>query len=699
MNRESIHGVRTAMDVAPSPMMAASSGLLPSGSLLQSLILLSNEVAFEENSPFVQARTISTMRRRIKLLAFLFEEVQESNCALPLPSILCLTELFSVIRRVKILIQSCEEGSCLWSLLQTETISNQFYQLVKEIGRVLDILPLSLLKLTDDTREQVELLHRQAKRLEFSANAREIQRRDELLQLVSKNKERNYKNKSLAEVGKVEEIFSSVGLRGLMDCDEEISKLEAEAFKQAGAGGITVVSNINNLISLVMHSKTVIFSKKENENAEETFNLQFQHSNKHLDHSSSSKSMVPIPDDFRCPISLDFMRDPVIVSSGHTYDRYSIAQWIDSGHHVCPKSNQRLIHMALIPNYALKSLMQQWCQENNISMNEPTKPYSSYELERSNRKSYPSDEPIDHISASKAASDTVKMTAEFLVGKLATGSPDIQRQAAYELRLLAKSGMDNRRMIAEAGAIPFLVTLLKSGDPRIEENAVTALFNLAIFNNNKILIVAAGAIDNITHILESGKTMEARENAAATLFSLTMVDEFKITIGASPKAIPALVRLLKEGNPVGKRDAATALCNLALYSANKTCIVVAGAVPLLIDLLTDDKAGITDEALQALSLVMGCSEGLQEIRNSRVLVPSLIDLLRFGSPKGKESSITLLLGLCKDGGEEVARRLMLNPRSIPSLQSLAADGSLKARRKADALLRLLNSCCFQSQPC
>ncbi|CAK9326272.1 unnamed protein product [Citrullus colocynthis] len=691
-----------AMDVALSLMMATSSGFLPSGSLLQSLILLSNEVAFEEKAPFVQAKTISTMRRRIKLLAFLFEEVQESNCALPPSSILCLTELFSVIRRVKILTQSCEEGSCLWSLLQTQSISNQFYQLVKEIGRVLDILPLSLLTLTDDTREQVELLHSQAKRLEFSANARELQRRDELLQLMSNNKERNYKNKGLAEVGKVKEIFSSVGLRSMMDCDEEILKLEAEALKQAGTGGIIVVSNINNLISLVKHAKTAIFSKKENENDGEKFNLKFLHSNKHLDHStssSSSNSLVPIPDDFRCPISLDFMRDPVIISSGHTYDRYSIAQWIDSGHHVCPKSNQRLIHMALIPNYALKSLMQQWCQENNISMNEPTKPYSSSELERSNSKRYLSEEPVDHISASKAASDAVKMTAEFLVGKLATGSPDIQRQAAYELRLLAKTGMDNRRIIAEAGAIPFLVTLLKSGDPRMEENAVTALFNLAIFNNNKILIVAAGAIDNITHILESGKTMEARENAAATIYSLSMVDEFKITIGASPKAIPALVRLLKEGHSAGKRDAATALCNLALYNANKACIVVAGAVPLLIELLTDDKAGITDDALQALSLVLGCSEGLQEIRKSRVLVSLLIDLLRFGSPKGKESSITLLLGLCKDGGEEVARRLLINPRSIPSLQSLAADGSLKARRKADALLRLLNRCCFQSHPC
>ncbi|WMV33561.1 hypothetical protein MTR67_026946 [Solanum verrucosum] len=397
------------------------------------------------------------------------------------------------------------------------------------------------------------------------------------------------------------------------------------------------------------------------------------------DQSSSCYSLVSdIPDELRCPISLDLIRDPVIVASGHTYDRNSIAQWINSGHHTCPKSGQRLIHMALIPNYALKSLIQQWCEDNNIPITE--------------FKSTPSDS-----ESSSTSTDAVKMTAEFLVGKLATGSPDIQRQAAYELRLLAKSGMDNRRIIAESGAIPFLMTLLGSRDPRIQENAVTALLNLSIHENNKILIMSAGAIDSLIGVLQSGKTMEARGNAAAAIFSLSVIDEYKVIIGARTKAIPALVGLLKDGTTAGKRDAAIALFNLAVYDANRQSIVLAGAVPLLIDLLMDDKAGITDDSLAVLALVLGCNEGLQALRKSRIFVPLLVDLLRFGSSKGKDHSITLLLGLCKDSGEEIAGRLLMNPRSIPSLQSLAADGSLRARRKADALLRLLNRCCFQSQ--
>ncbi|GKV28261.1 hypothetical protein SLEP1_g37340 [Rubroshorea leprosula] len=491
-------------------VLKASSGFLPSGTLLEPLIQISHEVASMEKLPFIQ------------------------------------------------------DGSALWGIILTEVISNQFYVLVKEMRMALDILPLSLLNiLTTDIREQVELFHKQAKRADLFVDPKELQRRGELPESP-------------------------------LDHEEEIRKLEAEAQQLAGTGGMRRPEETSVRGHLPAYD------------------------DRSIDHSSSSQSMLQnIPDEFRCPLSLDLKRI----------------------------LGQKLIHMALVPNYALKSLVHQWCQEGSSSSASP--------LERSNNQRETRESAIDHISAAKAAIDAVKMTAEFLVGKLAMGSPEIQRQAAYELRLLAKTGMNHRRIIAEAGAIPFLVTLLSSSDPRIQENAVTALLNLSIFNNNKILIMAAGAIDSIVEVLQSGGTMEARENAASAIFSLSMIDDHKVVIGAHPRAIPALVRLLQEGPAAGIRDAATAMFNLARYNANKACIVLAGAVPLLIEQLMDGKAGITDDALTLMALLIGCPEGLEAIKKSRVLVPLLIGLLRFGSAKGKENSITLLLGLCKDGGREL----------------------------------------------
>lgn len=70
-----------------------------------------------------------------------------------------------------------------------------------------------------------------------------------------------------------------------------------------------------------------------------------------------------------------------------------------------------------------------------------------------------------------------------------------------------------------------------------------------------------------------------------------MIDDYKASIGAHAKVVPALLGPPKEGITTGKKDAATAFFNLAVYNPKKDSILMARAVPLLIDLLMDDKAG------------------------------------------------------------------------------------------------------------
>ncbi|CAA0814550.1 U-box domain-containing protein 21 [Striga hermonthica] len=73
---------------------------------------------------------------------------------------------------------------------------------------------------------------------------------------------------------------------------------------------------------------------------------------------------LTIPTDFRCPISLDLMKDPVSLSTGITYDRDSIERWLDSGHARCPVTNQPLRTLDQIPNHALRKMIQEWCVDN-----------------------------------------------------------------------------------------------------------------------------------------------------------------------------------------------------------------------------------------------------------------------------------------------------------------------------------------------
>ncbi|CAI9096714.1 OLC1v1032917C2 [Oldenlandia corymbosa var. corymbosa] len=389
-------------------------------------------------------------------------------------------------------------------------------------------------------------------------------------------------------------------------------------------------------------------------------------SNKSTEENKKLDSSV-IPDDFKCPISLELMRDPVIVATGQTYERSYIQRWIDCGNTTCPKTQQKLENLKLTPNYALRSLISQWCTKHNIE--QPTA--------ITNGRIKKSDGSFRDVSGDIAA-------IEAIVQKLSSRSVEERRAAVAEIRSLSKRSTDNRILIAEAGAIPILVNLLTCEDNQTQEHAVTSILNLSIFDNNKGLIMLAGAVPSIVQILRSG-SMEARENAAATIFSLSLVDENKIIIGASG-AITALVELLEHGSPRGRKDAATALFNLCIYQGNKGRAVRAGIIASLLKMLTDASSGMIDEALTILSVLAGHHDAKVAIVKAST-IPVLIDLLRTGLPRNKENAAAILLCLCKRDPDNLACLSRLG--AVIPLSELARNGTERAKRKATSLLEHL----------
>ncbi|XP_047320138.1 U-box domain-containing protein 4-like [Impatiens glandulifera] len=267
-----------------------------------------------------------------------------------------------------------------------------------------------------------------------------------------------------------------------------------------------------------------------------------------------------------------------------------------------------------------------------------------------------------------------------LVVDLSSSSVDIQGNATAELRQLAKDNMSNRILIANSGAIVFLVNLLQSSDARIQENAVTALLNLSINDNNKIAIANAGAITHLIHVLQTGSD-EAKENSAATLYSLSAVEDIKIKIGRSG-AISPLVDLLANGTLRGKKDAATALFNLTLFNENKARIIQAGAVKHLIDLM-DPATGMVDRAVVVLSNLSSIHEGRTAIGQEGG-IPVLVDTIELGSARGRENAAAALLQLCMNSNRFC--NMVLQEGVIPPLVALLRSGTPRAKEKAQSLL-------------
>lgn len=602
-------------------------------------------------SDFGQAykKELCNLSRRIKLLAPMFDELSDSKVPIPMDVLRSLAPLQAALNSAVDLLRFGSEGSKLFMVLEREKNMKRFQDVTVQLEQALGGISLEKLDISDEVREQVELVHAQLQRAKDRVHMPDVELYNDLASIYNKSTDLGSIDPSL-----LHKLADKLQLMSITDLKQESLALHELV---AASDGRDPGENIEKMSMLLKKIKDFVL----------TNNLEMGMTTDRKVPYSDEKHLVPvIPDDFRCPISLELMEDPVIVASGQTYERRCIKKWLEGGHDTCPKTQLKLPNMSLTPNYVLRSLISQWCEANGV--------------ECPKRPSMP-------ISLASACSSSEHNNVDSLLLKLSSPNPDEQRSAAGELRLLAKRNSDNRICIAEAGAIPLLAGLLLTVDPCTQEHAVTALLNLSIYEENKARIISSGAVPGIVHVLRNG-SMEARENAAAAIFSLSVVDENKVTIGATG-AIPALVSLLSVGSPRGKKDAATALFNLCIYQGNKGKAVRAGLVPTLMVLLRDPAGGMMDEALAILAILSSHHEGKAAIGAAKA-VPMLVDVIRSGSPRNRENAAAVLLHLC--GGEQLQHHIEQAQECgvMGPLLELASNGTERGKRKATQLLERIS---------
>ncbi|KAI4357678.1 hypothetical protein L6164_001612 [Bauhinia variegata] len=597
--------------------------------------------------------------RRISLLTHLFEEIRDlklsdsgiqemdasSSSSTTSTASSWFSELVLALQAAKRLLSVARtfRSNCS-SDGAAKTIVFQFQCVTWKLEKLLSNLPIDDIEISEEVTEQVELARTQLQRAteRYGAMIYELSQSpaQDINEVLGKSMNGLQRQKSLPE-----DTLKQVSIprvNGWKSCNTHLAIPRLERVRSIPASAEASLSNVSDPGS--------------GENSERQNVTQVK-----------KPEAIVIPEDFLCPISLEPMRDPVIVATGQTYERSYIQRWIDCGNTTCPKTQQKLENLTLTPNYVLRSLITQWCIDHNIE--QPTG--------LTNGKLKKSDGSFRDVTGDIAV-------IEALVRKLSSHSLEERRAAVTEIRSLSKRSTDNRILIAEAGAIPVLVNLLTSEDVLTQENAVTSILNLSIYENNKGLIMLAGAIPSIVQVLRSG-SMEARENAAATLFSLSLADENKIIIGASG-AIHALVDLLQNGSLRGKKDAATALFNLCIYQGNKGRAIRAGIITALLNMLTESSKSMVDEALTIMSVLASHQEAKVAIVKAST-IPVLIDLLRTGLPRNKENAAAILLALCKRDSENLACISRLG--AVIPLTELAKSGTERAKRKATSLLEHL----------
>ncbi|KAL2494828.1 U-box domain-containing protein 17 [Forsythia ovata] len=654
---------------------------LSSEALLDTLCAVSRELVslFLVNDrmvPFFQGKNSRSLIRKIQVFSVLLDSFCEVGLSrMPSRVFLCFKELYLVLYRSKILLDYVKGSSKLWLLLQNNSISGHFHDLNQEILTLLDVFPLSEIYLSQDVKEQVQLLKKQSRKSKLL-----IDKNDDLLRMKFYNFLNELENGKVPDQNELYSFFvEKLAIRDVKSIRFEIEFLEEQIVSCEGDIEPTA-SVLNGFVALTRYCRFLLFRVEDEEG--ELGKWRRKKTKKGLISQEIADTFITIPKDFCCPILLDLMRDPVIVSTGQTYDRVSISRWIEEGHGTCPKTGQMLVHTRLVPNRALRNLIVQWCLANGI-------PYDPPENMDSSSESYTAPSP------SKAAMAATKATSDLLVEQLANGTAKAKTVAAREIRLLAKSGRENRACIAEAGAIPLLKMLLSSSDAFAQENSVTAMLNLSIYDKNKCRIMdIEGCLGSIVGVLRSGHTIEARENAAATLFSLSAVHDYKKRIAEEDGAIDALAGLLIEGTPRGKKDAVTALFNLSTHTENCVRMIESGAITALVGALGCE--GVSEEGAGALALIVRQPVGAEAVGNEEMAVAGLIGMMRCGTPRGKENAVAALLELCRSGGEVATERVLKAPALAGLLQSLLFTGTKRARRKAASLARVFQRCEYAS---
>jgi hypothetical protein len=536
----------------------------------------------------------------------------------------------------------------------------------QEISTLLDVFPVNDVQLSDDVREQIMLLQKQSRKAKLYVDKNDDTFRVRLFSFLHE-----FENDRIPNYVELRLFFvEKLGFRDSKNCRAEIEFLEEQILNHEGDVEPNA-SVLNVFVAIARYCRFLLFGFDE----EDDFEFGIGNSQKKVRKGLITQdTILTIPKDFCCPISWDLMRDPVIISTGQTYDRSSISRWIDEGHCTCPKTGQMLVHSRVVPNKALRNLIMQWSAVHGIPYDPPASSESSYTS-----------------LSSKAAVEANRATSLLLIQQLAHGSPYSKTVAAREIRLLAKTGKENRAFIAEAGAIPHLHNLLSSSNPVAQENSVTAMLNLSIYDKNKCRIMKEeGCLGSMIEVLRFGLTTEARENAAATLFSLSAVHDYKKQIADEEGAVEALSGLLRIGTLRGKKDAVTALFNLSTHTENSARMIKAGAITALVEALGYE--GVSEEAAGALAFIVRQPIGAEAVGNEEFGVAGLIGMMRCGTPRGKENAVAALLELCRSGGAAATSRVIKAPSLAGLIQMLLFTGTKRARRKAALLARVFQRC-------
>ncbi|KAL5725296.1 hypothetical protein ACHQM5_008456 [Ranunculus cassubicifolius] len=410
------------------------------------------------------------------------------------------------------------------------------------------------------------------------------------------------------------------------------------------------------------------------------------------------------PKEFICPISNSLMSDPVIITSGQTFERNCIQLCKNLNFTPVLSDGSLPDFSTVIPNIAIKSTILNWCDHNKV--NRPT-PISLNVAEKlvnslmaaqqvksesgSDRKAshfrFSSEESIASSSSSLIEDKDAINEEEKIFVKLRSCLATQQEEGVSYLRQITRTDPTTRAPLCTPRLLSALRSLLISRISALQVNSIAALVNLSLEMGNKVKIVRSGLIPDLVEGLNHGFP-ESVEYSVSLLFSLSLDDQNKIAIVVLG-ALPPLVNLVKSENLRVKNESVYTLYHLSLVQTNRSKMVKLGAVPILLGLVKSAKMeNLIACVLRILRNLAMCTEGRTVMLEVNA-VKSLIELMKKDELESvsKEKCVETLFELSY--GSMRFRGLAKNAGAIEALSEVVERGSEKVEEKAKKMLVMI----------
>lgn len=421
-------------------------------------------------------------------------------------------------------------------------------------------------------------------------------------------------------------------------------------------------------------------------------------------HRSNSNPKHP-PKEFLCPVSGSLMFDPVVVSTGQTFDRVSVQVCRELGFLPDLENGFKPDFSTVIPNLAMKQTILNWCDTSGVE--HPVMPdYGS--IENAVRTKMRSERP------ESSSTPDIRFSEKELLEGVAENPPVIFSHAATELNhrvnhFYSSSSEESVVIVAPSPLTPLplatrpacyssstssyssteitdaetltqqmanmtplapeeeeLSKKLRSADIALQEEGVIALRRLTRTNEElRVSICTPNLLSALRNLVVSRYSI-VQTNAVASLVNLSLEKNNKVLIVRSG-FVPLLIDVLKSGSEESQEHAAGALFSLALEDENKMAIGVLGALqPLMHALRAESERTRHDSALALYHLTLIQSNRVKLVKLNAVA--TLLTMVKSG-----ESTSRVLLILCNLAASNEGRSAILDANGVSILVGMLRE--------------------------